>query len=71
VHFEARRGIIEAFSVDGVDITSSSLIGASVHDIDDWTARLSHSDARLDAPLVGAWLNDVLGTRFTIEESQD
>lgn len=69
MHFEARRGIIEAFSVDGVDITSSSLIGTSIHDIDDWTARLNQSDARLDAPVVGAWMNDVLGTRFTTEES--
>lgn len=71
MHFEARRGIIEAFSVDGTEITSPSLIGASVHDITDWATRLSQAGARLDVPVVGAWMDGVLGTQFTANESQD
>lgn len=71
VHFEARRGIIEQFSIDGVEVTSPSLIGASVHDIDDWAARLSQAGTELDVAVAGAWMDGVLGTRFTTQRPQD
>ena len=71
MQFEARRGVIERFSVDGVEVTSPALSGASVHDIDDWTARLGEAEVQLDASAVGAWMDGVLGTRFTTPRSQD
>lgn len=70
VHFEAKRGIIEQFSVNGVEITSPSLLGTSVYDVNDWAARLRQATENqaavvADAPILGAWMDGVLGTHFT------
>jgi hypothetical protein len=69
VHFEARQGNIEKFHVEdgeGAAKELSSLEGATLHDVQDWAARLA--DAGLSgnqAGEVGSWLSKMLGTGFT------
>ena len=69
VHFEARQGNIEKFHVEDGKAAAkelSALQGATLHDVQDWAARLA--DAGLSdhqTGEVGSWLNRMLGTGFT------
>ncbi|OAQ79691.1 lipoyltransferase [Purpureocillium lilacinum] len=67
IHFEARHGLIEQFSIEGDEgADTESLIKSSLHDVGDWTERLTQVGlSRWDAADVGSWLNGVLGTSFT------
>lgn len=74
LRFTARRGVIEEAQVtdaDGAQFTLADegphgLVGASVHDVDDWPARLARAGlASAQADRLGSWVAGVLGTRFT------
>lgn len=66
VSFEAKRGVIEKCTINRVETESPTLIGASVHDISDWGARLAQAGlTAADAGKLGAWMEGVLGTQFT------
>ena len=57
---------MEKFSINGVETDSPALIGTSVHDISDWSARLVRAGlAGAEAGELGVWMEGVLGTRFT------
>lgn len=64
--FEARRGIIESFSVAGKPTESPELIGRNIHDIIDWTAPLREAGVDTDeVAQTGKWLNGIMGVEFT------
>ncbi|POR33934.1 Putative lipoate-protein ligase A [Tolypocladium paradoxum] len=66
IHFEARHGLIERFTIEGEQRATDSLVNGSLHDVHDWIERLSQVGlGERDAAHVGAWMNDVLGTAFT------
>ncbi|UNI24714.1 Lipoate--protein ligase [Purpureocillium takamizusanense] len=67
IHFEARHGLIEQFSIEGNESAdTASLVKSSLHDIGDWTEPLTQAGlSQSDAADVGSWLNGVLGTLFT------
>lgn len=76
VHFEARHGVIEKFSMDGARFSgapmdSSVFEEAKICDIYDWVARLADAGVgKRDAGEVGTWLNSVMGTEFTRSDRQ-
>ncbi|KGQ09818.1 hypothetical protein BB8028_0004g07630 [Beauveria bassiana] len=69
IHFEAKQGVIERFHIEnskGAQKDVSSLVGATLYDIDDWSARLADAGlASQPAQQIGEWLNGILGTEFT------
>jgi len=66
IYFEAKRGIIEKCSINRVQTDSPALIGVNVHDIDAWGVRFAQAGlASADADELGAWMESILGTRFT------
>ncbi|KID83584.1 Biotin/lipoate A/B protein ligase [Metarhizium guizhouense ARSEF 977] len=67
IHFEARHGIIERFSIAGQqNFDEQQLINSSLHDISNWDTQLFQAGlGRKDAYDVGSWMNRILGTEFT------
>ncbi|KAM3455512.1 hypothetical protein MY3296_002223 [Beauveria thailandica] len=69
IHFEAKQGVIERFHIEnskGAQKDFSSLVGATLYDIDDWSVRLADAGlASQQAQHIGEWLNGILGTEFT------
>ncbi|TWU73860.1 Biotin/lipoate A/B protein ligase [Metarhizium rileyi] len=67
IHFEARHGVIERFSIAGQQhLDERQFINRSLHDIPNWELRLSQAGLGRDAAGdVGAWMDRILGTEFT------
>ncbi|KAJ4144369.1 hypothetical protein LMH87_003253 [Akanthomyces muscarius] len=69
IHFEAKQGIVERFHVEnnkGARKDLSSLVGATMYNIRDWSAQLADAGvASQQARHIGDWLNGILGTAFT------
>ena len=66
IYLEAKRGIIEKCSINRIETDSPALVGANIHDIDAWGARLAQAGlASADADELSAWMEGVLATRFT------
>ncbi|PHH67146.1 hypothetical protein CDD81_2915 [Ophiocordyceps australis] len=67
VAFEAKHGIIEHFELHGChEADTGALLGRRLYDIDDWTSWLARAGMEAaDSTGVGAWMNRILGTRFT------
>ncbi|KAM3508355.1 hypothetical protein MY11210_006754 [Beauveria gryllotalpidicola] len=69
IHFEAKQGIVERFHIEnskGAQKDVSSLVGATLYNIDDWSVRLADAGlASQQAQHIGDWLNGILGTEFT------
>ncbi|KHN95507.1 Biotin/lipoate A/B protein ligase [Metarhizium album ARSEF 1941] len=67
IHFEARHGVIERFSIPGEqNFDGQKLINTSLHDISNWSSQLSQAGLGREASAhVGSWMDQVLGTEFT------
>ncbi|KAH7133132.1 hypothetical protein B0J13DRAFT_93978 [Dactylonectria estremocensis] len=65
LRLEARHGVIEDFTADSSP-GISALKTTSLYDVRDWSTQLGQAGmAYDDAARVGAWMNNVLGNRFT------
>ncbi|ODA80550.1 hypothetical protein RJ55_03509 [Drechmeria coniospora] len=66
IHFDARHGVLEDFSIEGAEVDTASLAQLSLHDVGDWVHQLAQAGlGDGDAARVGTWMNEVLGTAFT------
>ncbi|PHH89041.1 hypothetical protein CDD83_6723 [Cordyceps sp. RAO-2017] len=68
LRFEAGHGAVNQIEVEGhgQSIDTDSLVGTPLHDIHDWSERLSQAGLRAtDSTTLGAWMNETLGTDFT------
>ncbi|KAJ6788059.1 hypothetical protein PWT90_10110 [Aphanocladium album] len=69
IHLEAKQGVIERFHIEnnkGAQKDLSSLVGATMYNINDWSAQLADAGiASQQASQIGEWLNGILGIEFT------
>ncbi|KAH7320796.1 hypothetical protein B0I35DRAFT_510619 [Stachybotrys elegans] len=72
LRFQARHGIIEEVHLESSNMARSepnieALMGQQIYDIADWTKPLSEAGLQdHEADRVGAWLNESLGTEFSM-----
>ncbi|KAF5680579.1 lipoate ligase a [Fusarium heterosporum] len=70
LRFEARHGLVEKFTAEGVSSPASedglALASPSIYNVSSWSTQLSQAGVTSDdAAKLGPWMDDMLGVQFT------